>query len=482
MVLLTKEPETTAPIEVSVDWKPHPGPQTEALTRQEFELLYGGARGGGKTEAGMAWMVAPNIINHPLYKGLVVRRHADDLSDWIARSRLFYRKLSPVFAGNPPIIRFPCGAYIKTGHLKDKDAYQKYLGHEYQRILIEELTLIPSEESYEKLISSCRSSVAELKPQVFATTNPGGPGHGWVKARWVDTCRLKPFLDPESGMTRIFIPSTLDDNPALMKNDPLYVRRIEALKDFKLRMAWRWGSWDIFAGQFFDEWDEKIHVIDPFVIPSSWYVYGTLDWGYAAPAAYLWVAVDPKGNHYVFREHYGTRAIPERLAKTVLDRTQRRESEMFIMTLAGPDCWAKNQYGKGKDDEQATVMSVQQKMDDVGLFLTMANNDRISGWQALRSLLYHDANCKPKLYVFKNCKNTIRVIPNMVHSETDVEDMSDEGEDHIPEALRYLAMHTVGPVQKDLDEQSDHQKWVEKHTVPDGSGPIEDVLPWDNDL
>jgi len=447
------------------------------LSRSEFEILYGGARGGGKTEAGMAWMVAPNIINHPQYKGLVIRRNADDLSDWIARSRLFYRPLRPVFAGNPPIIRFPSGAYIKTGHLKDEKAFEKYLGHEYQRILIEELTLIPSEDSYEKLISSCRSSVAELKPQVFATTNPGGQGHGWVKSRWVDGCRLKTFTDSESQMTRIFIPSTLDDNPSLMKNDPLYVRRIEAIKDHKLRMAWRWGSWDIFAGQFFDDWDPKVHVCKGFDIPNDWYIYGCFDWGFAKQSAYLWVAIDPKGKHYVFREYYQTRRIPEAVAQTILRKTSRKEAIQFIMTLADPSCWAKNQYGVGTDDEQATVKSIEEKMYGAGLYLTKANNDRISGWQALRSLLYHDKNHPPMMQVFENCKNTIRVIPNMVHSETDVEDMDDKGEDHIPDALRYLSMHTVGP-SKPVDEESDHAKWVEKHTIPVGAE--DEVMPWDS--
>lgn len=477
MVMLAEQ----KPVQERIDWRAHPGAQTEALRRLEFEILYGGARGGGKTEGGMAWMVRPDRIDNPRYRGLVVRRHADDLSDWIARARLFYRTLRPTFAGNPPIIRFPSGSFIKTGHLKDVHAYEKYLGHEYQSILIEELTLIPSEGSYEKLISSCRTSVQGLTPQVFATTNPGGPGHGWVKNRWVDKCRLKTYTDPDSGMTRIFIPSTLDDNPSLMRNDPAYVRRIEGIKDHKLKMAWRWGSWDIFAGQFFEEWDPKVHVCKPFDIPSSWWIYGAHDWGYAAPAAYLWVAISPKGVHYVFREYYGSRVIPERFARIILDRTQKRELESFMMTLAGPDCWAKNQYGTGKDDDQATVKSVEQKMADVGLYLTKANNDRISGWQALRSLMYHDVNCPTKFQVFSNCKNTIRVIPNMVHDESDVEDMSDEGEDHIPEALRYLAMHTVGPVQQKSDEKSNHEKWLDEHTVPVGEAE-EGGLPWDQNL
>ncbi len=114
------------------EWVPHIGPQTMALMRIEFELLYGGARGGGKTEDGLAWMVEPKYINNPLYWGLVIRRNAEDLGDWVLRARNFYYSLGARFAGKPPIIKFPSGAVIRTGHLKDENAYGKYIGHEYQ--------------------------------------------------------------------------------------------------------------------------------------------------------------------------------------------------------------------------------------------------------------------------------------------------------------------------------------------------------------
>ena len=299
----------------TIAWKPYAGPQTIALQRSEFEILFGGARGPGKTDAGIVWMVEPKYIAHPKYQGLVIRRNSDDLSDWIRRARMMYRSVGGRVAGNPPVINFPSGAFIRTGHLKDENAYEKYLGHEYQKILIEEITLIPREMDYIKLISSCRSTIDGLPAQVFATTNPGGAGHVWVKARWVDVARMKPYLDPETGRYRIFIPGKMDDNPHLILKDPGYVKFIEGIKDEKLRRAWRFGDWDTFSGQFFDMWISGIHVVKPFRLDTNWMRYRGIDWGYSNPAACIWMAVDYEGNHYQYREFYEAGNTPTIFAR-----------------------------------------------------------------------------------------------------------------------------------------------------------------------
>lgn len=206
------------------------------------------------TDAGLVWLLYD--IDNPKLAELVIRRNADDLTDWVIRAKRMYEGTGVTTVGNPPIFKFPSGAYIKTGHLKDENAYEKYQGHEYQRILIEELTQIPVEESYLKLISSCRSTVPGLQPQVFATTNPGGPGHKWVKSRFIDPAIPgQVYKDPITGRTRIFIPARVDDNPYLMDRDPGYIRFLDGLPG-DLRRAWRDGSWDLIEvqGAYYGQW------------------------------------------------------------------------------------------------------------------------------------------------------------------------------------------------------------------------------------
>lgn len=223
-------------------WKPQKK-QIAALSRTEDEVLYGGARGGGKTDAGQAWLTYD--IGNPRYRALVVRRNADDLRDWVDRARRMYLPTKAEFAGNPAEIKFPSGAIIRTGHLKDENAYSKYQGHEYQKILIEELTHIPRESDYEKLLGSCRSTVPDIFPQVFATTNPDGPGYQWVKERWMipDEPKDTVLTELPDGRKRVFIPATVEDNPVLITADPGYVKYLESMKDEDLRKAWREGSW-----------------------------------------------------------------------------------------------------------------------------------------------------------------------------------------------------------------------------------------------
>ena len=223
-------------------WEPTPL-QFEALETTADEVLFGGSRGGGKTDAALQWLLYD--IDNPALRQLVIRRNATDLTDFIDRARLKYEPMGAKFRGNPTEIHFPCGSKIYTGHLGTPDAYTKYQGWEIQRLLMEEVTHIPSEKLYEKLLGSVRSTVKGIKCQIFLTTNPGGPGHEWVKDRFCIGTRPNKIRFAQNGRTFIYIPATIRDNPHLMEKDPGYLKYLQNLPE-DLREQWLNGSWDDF--------------------------------------------------------------------------------------------------------------------------------------------------------------------------------------------------------------------------------------------
>ncbi len=421
-----------------LEWHPNPGKQTEALTWRIYELLYGGARGGGKSEAGRAWMTID--IENPLYRGLVIRKNATDLTDWRDKAKQMYRGLGAEFVSNE--IRFPYGSIIYTGHLKDEDSYEKYQGNEIHRLLLEELTQIPSEDRYLRLLSSVRSTVPGLKARVFATANPGGKGHAWVKRRFVDIAPpMTPFKDPVSGRYRIYIPATVDDNPVLLANDPDYVRFLDSLPE-NLRKAWRYGRWDVFAGQYFAEWNPEVHVIKPFKIPDSWKKIGGYDHGRTKPACFKWYAIDHDGNVYVYRELYvnkedgSPRWEAEDIAKEVV-RITREAGEVLEYAVADSAIFTKTGMGETLADI-FRKNGVGAGLDSPIPLLIPSHKDRIAGWGIMHQHLKYDATHIPKMRYFETCYDSIRTLPELYHDEIRPEDLDSDGEDHAADVDRYV--------------------------------------------
>jgi hypothetical protein len=208
-------------------------------------ILFGGGRGSGKTDAGLMRPFVANKYLNPKYRGLVIRKNSDDLSDWVSRAEQIYSNFGAKKTGQLAVFKFPSGATIKTGHLADKDSYARYQGHEYQEITIEELTHVPTQLLFEQLMGSLRSTVPELSPQFFGTANPGGIGHEWVKEYWrIGQNEIAKKFD-DNGVTKIYIPANIDDNPYLMNADPDYVNYLNNLPP-DLKEKWRNGSWEDF--------------------------------------------------------------------------------------------------------------------------------------------------------------------------------------------------------------------------------------------
>lgn len=440
--------KSSRPGTVKIAWSAHPGPQSLALIRGEFEILYGGARGGGKTDAGQIWLIEPHYLQNPKYRFLVIRQNAKDLADWLDRARTMYRPLGAVVVGQE--IRFPSGAIGRLGHLKDKNAFEHYLGHEYQKILIEELTLIPSEEYYLKLISSCRSTVEGLTPQVFCTTNPGNAGHIWVKNRFVKHGDTKPFQDPVTGRWRIFISAKVSDNPTLMKADPTYILWLQGLPP-KLRKAWLDGDWDVFEGQFFDTWNENLHVFQPFNIPKEWPRFRMMDWGYSDHFACLWGAVGPYflrsgqrlDNHvYIYREFYRNRLTDSEYAEAIAGMSRHVDGtvERIEYTVGDPiSFWNKIPNDKMETRGAKPFFERWETFALNGISIVKGDNQRIPGWTRLREYLQPRKFGEEEvswLHISTDCSNLVRTLPSLVHDDLRVEDVADGMEDHAPDALR----------------------------------------------
>lgn len=424
------------------EWHPHVK-QEFALVRNEFEVLYGGARGGGKTDTGLVWLTYD--IDNPKYRALVIRKNSDDLSDWIDRAAKFYKPLGASIAYRPAIIKFPWGAVIRTGHLKDNQAYTKYQGHEYQRILIEELTQIPDEKRYLQLISSCRSTIPELKPHIFLTTNPGGIGHGWVKSRFVDPEKPNtPFKDKTSGRSRIYIPATIDDNPTLIQNDPDYIRQLDALKDndVDLWKAWRLGSWDVFAGQFFRNFRRDLHTIPSYYPTNEGFLIAGLDWGRVDNFSFHVSHVFPVtfggvtfNRVITFLEVYGNDQDPSYWACRIMEKLEGKDLKIDSLTRVMSD----NQiFAKTPTDNGITIADqFYQESPDFNGKLIAASKNRIGGWESIQKWLSIAPDGKPYWMITEDCKDLIRTLPAAVHDENRVEDIDQSGEDDALDEMRY---------------------------------------------
>jgi len=395
---------------------------------------------------------------------LVIRKNSEDLSDWIDRAKRMFPNAK--ISGKPAVIRFPSGAIIRTGHLKDDQAYTKYQGHEYHRIVLEELTQIPSEESYLKLISSCRSSVPDLEPKVFCTANPGGKGHQWVKKRFIDNHEpMTAFKDEVSGRYRMYIPATIDDNPTLVDADPDYVAFLESLPE-PLRSAWRYGDWNIFAGQYFVEWNPGKHIITEEDAKALGYgdlnnrKYIGIDWGYANPFACVWSEVTHDNKVFFYRELYGIERHPAQWGETIAELS--RDEEIFS-ALGDPSMWARNPMAWNKQETPSyTDRSIANAMIDYIPNLVPANNSRVIGWRNMAQLMHYDKESIPRFYIIKGtCPNLIRTLPDMIRDEKNPEDIDTTLEDHVMDACRYSLSHIQAPMKK-LKKKPALQQQIEK--------------------
>lgn len=420
--------------EAEVIWRPNPGQQEKFHRAKEFEVLYGGARGGGKTDSLL--MEATRQVWHPHYRGILFRRELKRAEDMIERSLKLYKKAFPgaKFNANEAKWYFPSGATIQFGHLQHEHNKYDYIGREFQYIAFDQLEEF-TQTQYLFLMGSCRTSHPELRCYIRASANPGGPGHNWVKQRFITPAPPETtIIDPVSGRTRKFIPAGPYDNPKL---DPSYLQSLKMLPE-KLQKAWIEGDWDTFQGQYFEEWDPEIHVLkEHFEPPPEWPRYHALDWGSDKPYAYgLFTFL--KGKPYLFAELYGwsgepnvgTKETADRVAEKILE-LQKRHNALGCIGPADTQIW--NKSGE-------VGPTIQQTFQEYGITFVKATKDRLNGWERCRQALQTDRNGEPGFYVSPRCVHFIRTIPSLQHDEHRPEDLDTNGEDHAADMWRYFMM------------------------------------------
>lgn len=441
------ENEGKLPEGTKVLWKPNPGPQTRVLLRSEYEILYGGAKGGGKSEAGRVWLISGNpgkngcptdisYINHPEYRAVALRKNRIDMQDWVGRAAAFYKNFGGVLKQEPmTYFEFPTGSIITVGHLAEEGAYEKYTGNEVHRVLVEEATQIPSEELYEMVIANCRSKFSELRPQVFLTANPGGPGHGWVSKRFKTSDpstydkqlrihSINPISGKEITTTRIFVPAKVTDNPALLEHDPGYPDRLAANLSPQKARALLGGDWNALVGQYFDEFSTEHHVADPANVSlASWYSrWIAMDVGYAHDSAVGWFCRnEADGRLYQYRELVKSNTDYDELgveiARTSLAELEQLPEHSMPLVLS-PDAFSKTDAHKTRAEQIASgirkvlgegscflvqLSESEKQMDKAAAWVSMqqrfsqldgklmisifrANNSRVDGWGYMHQL------------------------------------------------------------------------------------------------
>lgn len=462
-----------ADVEQTIIWQPQSGPQTFLLECPVFEVFYGGARGGGKTESSIGdWLQHCSTYGEAAI-GIFFRRKLVQLAEVVARTKQLFPKLGAKYNEQQKTWTMANGARLKFAYLeRDSDA-EEYQGHNYTRVYVEEVTNFPSPDPINKLRATLRSG-SGVPCGMRLTGNPGGAGHNWVKRRYIDP-NPKGFqlitddteIDIDGVKTvvkldRVFIPSKLADNMLLIRNDPTYILRLKQSGSDALVQAWLEGNWNIIDGAFFDEWDENIHVLSSHnyrdLIRPDWLRFRAFDWGSYRPFSVGWYAVVPhdlivndllfpKGAMIKYREWYGSQGPNKGLKMTadlVADGVVERErGERIRYGVADPAIYIRD--GGPSIGETMSLHRCNWRR---------ADNKRKAGAEMLRQRLVGERG-RPMLYFFDCCEDSIRTIPTLQHDDHDPEDVDTEAEDHAYDETRYAVMS---------------RPWI-PHTVPlPGSG------------
>jgi hypothetical protein len=443
---------TEITIKQLVQWTPKQQQAVDACFSHRF-ILYGGARGGGKSRW-LRWVLVFMLAYWSKFYGLRKIRVGLFCATY---PELRDRQISKISAEFPAwlgeikdtkedgLCFFMKPAYgsgiIALRNLDDPD---KYKSAEFAIVAVDELTLVPSKETFDILRGSLRwPGIPEGHTLFLAATNPDGVGNLWVRTLWIE--RLFPPEMQQISEQFTFIQALPADNPHL---DQQYWNDLRSQPP-DVQRAWIEGDWYVFTGQVF-QLRPGVHIVTPFEIPEHWIRKAGTDWGYAKPFANLWGAQNPdNGRIVVYREAYETQLSDPRQAELI--RNMEAPGEKVRIRYADPSMWAKK-------TQTNTPTSSADTYAAHGIYLTPAVNDRLNGKRKVDKLLAPMADGSPGLLIFLTCVNSARTIPSLVYDKTHYEDVNTDGEDHAYDALRYLLTDARDAAKKSAPQKNPFYK------------------------
>lgn len=396
---------------------------------------YGGARGGGKSWA-MRMKFLLLALGHDGISILLLRRTLGELRENHILPLQSLLKGIADYSESRKEFSFRNGSRIKLGYCDTEADVLQYQGQAYEVIGLEEATHFTFFQF--QCLTECNRFSGRMgkrfTPRMYLTCNPGGVGHDWVKRLFID----RRFFEGEDEKDYCFIKSLVFDNDYLLRNNPEYVKTLEALPEAR-RRAMLYGDWDAFEGAFFPEFSYKLHSCPDFDVPKDWLRFRALDYGLDMCAC-LWIALSPEGSVYVYRELYEPSLILSDAAKRINALTP--PTERIRYTVASPDLWNRRQDSGKSGFEVMTENGLRG--------LKKADNSRITGWRVVREYLKHNEDHPPRLKIFRCCENLLRTLPQLRFDENVKEDAADKPHEltHAPEALRYALMSREPKEQK----------------------------------
>lgn len=432
--------------DVEVVWRPNAAPQTVFLQSWAREVLYGGAVGGGKTDALV--MGDLRFVAHPHHRSITLRRTIDDLQEILDRQKMIYEMICPqaTWVESRRRWEWPSGAFSLLGsahRIHDIEAYKSF---EFNLVNFDELTLFERYQ-YIYMLSRNRSKSENLPLMMRAGTNPDGPGHSWVFNRFLRdrepytiyrTSSRLPALDGEEEkvvtLTQQFIPSTVFDNPQLSGRDE-YIAGLMSMGK-QLAEALLYGKWDYFRGQMFPYGEEAGLVeVKPEVKHSRHYLLRCLDYGWSDHTVVYWLLVYPDmvDDDEPDIEIVEELAVSETNVRDIAGYIKRVETRLVKEGLPLPSHSVIDPSTKAKKVDGRSTLSL---FEENGVWFTPANNDRQAGWARVRNLLENG-----RIGYWKGSAPYLRhTLPKLVRDPRKADDLKPKQNDHGADSLRYGVM------------------------------------------